>query len=485
MEGFYLATFGLTACLAAFLQFNHLLPSFLQHRSTAAAHLRQKQGLSSTQSQQTPVVKDFSAFKNNYLLVYSLMMTGDWLQGPYVYALYDSYGFDRGAIAKLFIAGFGSSMLFGTFIGSLADVHGRKKAALLYVATYSFGCFTKHFNSFRILFLGRIFCGVSTSLLYSAFESWLVAEHFKRGFEADWLGSVFSQAVFLGNGLMAILAGLFAQTVVDLFGPVAPFDAAAAVLLVGGLVIATTWGENYGGASAGEVTGDGYDHMGQLSKAFQLIRADKKIFLLGLMQSLFEGSMYCFVFSWTPALSYGADIPHGMIFSCFMVSCMVGSALAGTLLQEGSPHRPEKYMQSVFMAAAGCLFVPVIVSRLGIADGDQVSHDDHIPLATKLSLLAFCAFECLVGVFWPSMMSLRSRYVPENIRSTIINCFRIPLNLFVCLVLSNVSLMPLSAVFSMCSFFLVLAALCMVQFDATVGEIQVVSVAGSATASAK
>ena len=323
-----------------------------------------------------------------------------------------------------------------------------------------------------------------TSLLYSAFESWLVAEHFKRGFDADWLGSVFSQAVFLGNGLMAILAGLFAQTVVDLFGPIAPFDAAAVVLLAGGLVIATTWGENYGGASGGEEKSDGHDHMGQLSKAFRLIRNDKKIFLLGLMQSLFEGSMYCFVFSWTPALSHVADIPHGMIFACFMVSCMVGSALAGTLLQEGSTHRPEKYMQSVFQAAAACLFVPVIVSRLGLADGVQLSDDDQMPPGIKISLLAFCAFECLVGVFWPSMMSLRSRYVPENIRSTIINCFRIPLNFFVCLVLSNVSLMPLSAVFSMCSLFLVLATLCMVKFEAAVNEVQVVSVGGTVTASA-
>lgn len=56
---------------------------------------------------------------------------------------------------------------------------GRKKAALTYVATYTFGCCTKHFNSFWILLVGRLFCGVATSLLYSAFESWLVAEHFK------------------------------------------------------------------------------------------------------------------------------------------------------------------------------------------------------------------------------------------------------------------------------------------------------------------
>ena len=46
---------------------------------------------------------------------------GDWLQGPYVYALYQHYGFDRGDIGRLFIAGFGSSMVFGTIVGSLAD----------------------------------------------------------------------------------------------------------------------------------------------------------------------------------------------------------------------------------------------------------------------------------------------------------------------------------------------------------------------------
>ena len=45
----------------------------------------------------------------------------DWLQGPYVYALYASYGFDKSAIGQLFIAGFLSSGVFGTFVGSLAD----------------------------------------------------------------------------------------------------------------------------------------------------------------------------------------------------------------------------------------------------------------------------------------------------------------------------------------------------------------------------
>jgi hypothetical protein len=46
---------------------------------------------------------------------------GDWLQGPYVYALYDYYGYTVKDIGRLFIAGFGSSMVFGTVVGSLAD----------------------------------------------------------------------------------------------------------------------------------------------------------------------------------------------------------------------------------------------------------------------------------------------------------------------------------------------------------------------------
>ena len=56
---------------------------------------------------------------------------------------------------------------------------GRKKAALSYVLLYTTGCVTKHFNDFGVLLLGRLFCGIATSLLNSAFESWLVAEHTK------------------------------------------------------------------------------------------------------------------------------------------------------------------------------------------------------------------------------------------------------------------------------------------------------------------
>ena len=275
-------------------------------------------------------------------------------------------------------------MVFGTFVGAAADRTGRKKAALTYVAAYSLGCFTKHSSSFSVLLVGRLLCGVATSLLYSAFESWLVAEHFRRGYDADLLGGTFAKAVFIGNGLVAIVgagiifysetkresfrergrererkreraagrfwreknspllndpekkkhqqnknaAGLLAHVLVETFalGPTAPFDAAATVLAVGGLIVATTWPENFGeqkdaspasavaggsssaAASAGSSSASSPKRTfaGQLQHAASAIAADPKIALLGAMQALFEGTGF-FVSFWR-SVSWGFSL---------------------------------------------------------------------------------------------------------------------------------------------------------------------------------
>ncbi|GJT98466.1 multidrug resistance-associated protein 5 [Tanacetum coccineum] len=57
----------------------------------------------------------------------------------------------------------------------------------------------------------------------------------ERGFEQQWLSITFSKAVFLGNGLVAILAGLFGNILVGslAMGPVAPFDATSIFLAIG------------------------------------------------------------------------------------------------------------------------------------------------------------------------------------------------------------------------------------------------------------
>eukprot|EP00983_Pelagomonas_calceolata_P102535 1158817-Pelagomonas_calceolata.AAC.9 len=43
--------------------------------------------------------------------------------------------------------------------------------------------------------------GISTSLLFSAFESWVVGEHLNRGFDPKWLGDTFSKIQSAGMHL--------------------------------------------------------------------------------------------------------------------------------------------------------------------------------------------------------------------------------------------------------------------------------------------
>ena len=57
-----------------------------------------------------------------------------------------------------------------------------------------------------------------------------------------------------------------AQTLVQTvaLGPVAPFDAAATVLTIGGLIILTTWPENYGDTSGNTSTIEGFKKAAKL-----------------------------------------------------------------------------------------------------------------------------------------------------------------------------------------------------------------------------
>ncbi|PAA53212.1 hypothetical protein BOX15_Mlig003461g1 [Macrostomum lignano] len=167
---------------------------------------------------------EFVSFRNSYLIVYTLGMAGDWLQGPYVYALYEHYGMSKRDIEFLFVAGFGASMLFGTIVGSIADKYGRRKNCIIYGIVYGLTCITKHFNNFWVLLIGRLLGGTATSILWSGFESWLVHEHHSRGYSEHQLEETFNLAIFF-NSIGAIASGLVSQYAVDWFGFVAPSTA--------------------------------------------------------------------------------------------------------------------------------------------------------------------------------------------------------------------------------------------------------------------
>lgn len=387
----------------------------------------------------------FLMFQMNYLIIFLLAMFSDWLQGPYVYELYVSYGFNQQQIAELFVGGFASSMVVGTFVGSLADKWGRKAMCILYSVCYISACFTKLVPDYWTLMLGRFLSGISTSLLFSVFESWMVCEHNKNGYDGALLGETFSYATF-GNGLVAVIAGLIANFVADKFGFVAPFVVAMIPLSIVAFLVYFTWSENYGGTENSN-NNSSESSFSSLSKGFDLIKNDSRIAALGLAQSSFEGAMYTFVFMWTPALKSEAETKAelngetlenstsenlGLIFACFMVSVMVGSSIFKLMTNhKGMLYKIPLFLHAIAFCAMGATTMFI--------DNKQIVY------------AMFLLFEMTVGLFYPAYGCIKSERIPEEIRSAVMNIFRMPLNGFVVLLLLKIKYLAPESVFMVCT----------------------------------
>ena len=81
-----------------------------------------------------------------FFVAYFLALFSDWVKGAYIYALYSSYGYDQSQIALLYVTGFASSGLFGTFTGCLADSLGRRNMALVFTLVYALSALCKERN---------------------------------------------------------------------------------------------------------------------------------------------------------------------------------------------------------------------------------------------------------------------------------------------------------------------------------------------------
>lgn len=346
----------------------------------------------------------FRSFQRQYLLVYAIIMMADWFQGTNMYTLYSSYGVN---ISALFLSGFLSGACWAGPIGIWIDRYGRRRSCIVYLVLEIIINCCEHVNWFPILWISRILGGITTCILFTGFESWMVSEHRKRGFPEAWLPDTFGKCSFI-NGLSAIIAGILAQVCADAFGEIGPFQAAIALTALA-LVFVWFWPENYGG-------GDTEEEKDTKTAAWKLLKTDRKAVLLGTVNALFEGSMYSFVFMWVPTMLSvlkGSPLPTGLVFASMMCCISLGGVLfSPSMLLKIA--KAEYIGVGCFLVGAAALAVPVFF-------------DTIIPV-----LGAFLIFETCVGVFNPCGGVLRSKVIPDNLQGSVMNMFRIPLNSLVC-----------------------------------------------------
>ena len=141
---------------------------------------------------------------------------------------------------------------------------------------------------------------------------------------------------------------------------------------------------------------------------------------------------------WTPTLTVDGEAkpPYGLIFATFMVACMAGSQLFSLLLRRVSI---DSIVRLLFVVSAAALSMPVWATRSALMWG-------------------FFAFEACVGIYFPSMNTIKSRIVPEDARAAMYNIFRVPLNAIVLTVL--LTDIPITTAFCCCTAMLLAGAYC-------------------------
>jgi MFS transporter, MFS domain-containing protein family, molybdate-anion transporter len=369
-------------------------------------------------------LSEFHSFRRQYMVVYVIIMLADWMQGTHMYTLYLSYGVN---ISTLFLTGFLSGAIFAPFLGSFVDKFGRKRSCLVYCLLEIVINVLEHFQSFPILIFGRILGGISTNLLFSAFESWMTTEHRKRGFPEEWLSRTYAQCS-VGNGAMAIMAGIVAQFLEDSLGHIGPFQ--GAVGLTGlALLLILGWEENYGEEHAGDHESSSL--MRAFTEGWKKTISDTRVLRIGLTQALSEGAMYTFVFMWVPtllSLNPPGGVPTGCVFSALMMAITIGGIMY-PILQAFVTRFLVKKESSLELCATIVYFMASAAMAVPVACVSNIS--SPALYCQEMILVSFLVVELCVGLFMPVAGTLRSKYVPDSLQGAILNIFRLPLNAIV------------------------------------------------------
>ena len=388
-----------------------------------------------------------------YVVVYALATFGDWIQGAYLYAAYRGHGLAKREIGCVYVLGYAVSATIGTAVAAMGDGHGHKRLVEAYGWLYAASCGLLRSNAVVALLTSRVLGGVAYSLLFSSFESWVITEADEMRIDRKKLVGLFSVATFF-NAASAVAAGLVGNLVVQLsesdkftwigmeigknrltnldgehkeqsaltlstnaYTPA--FDVGAVSLILCAVCARILWPNRTVGRPNSDSLGPpglpaSTQSAASLMAAMKMIIRTTELFSLGITNSLYEASLHLFVFVWTPVLEKRATdgdlIPHGLLFSAFMICKMVGSQAFNVF---GSKITAETMLRFVLSGSALCFTVATLSTNYW------------------LTVLAFCAFEFGLGVYWPTMSILRAQHVPNKLRATMTSAFRIPLNFLV------------------------------------------------------
>lgn len=150
----------------------------------------------------------------------------------------------------------------------------------------------------------------------------------------------------------------------------------------------------------------------------------REVLSMGLIESLFQAVINIYLFIWTPILQNSTDkqINVGFIFTCFVIALILGTTLFEIFMIY---LRSEYYISITISLLAELIFLFFVYYTENFL--------------VRMILLA--GVNGISGFVNPLNSIIKSRILIEEHRATLMSIFRIPLNLYVIIVLISLRYM--------------------------------------------
>ena len=363
------------------------------------------------------IIINKNKLKTGYLLAYLLARAAMWAKAPYIYTLFMSvHKFSFLEIGRLYLVDAVSALIFGPITGQLADKYGRKKFCRFYNYSVLINIILRLLGDRLTAYLAQIVTGFGSGLINTTFEAWVVSESDREfmgyGKEAERFRRKLFVKANLYDEIISILILIICAVVYSYLGIYAPFVISFTFSLLSLLVIAKNWKEN--ALSKSETI------MAQMKGALREFKKGE-VLGIGLIEGIVMACLNMFLFSWTPILkqSTSGGMNPGFIFTSMVLTMIVGTKICKLLIV---------YLYcDYFISITGCLFLQGIFLILTYYKDSFLER-----------LIFLCAFDGLIGFYNPVNSVLKSKILVEKYRALLMNLFRVPLNIYVIIVLLTI-----------------------------------------------
>ncbi|KRY82224.1 Major facilitator superfamily domain-containing protein 5 [Trichinella pseudospiralis] len=355
-------------------------------------------------------------FQRIYAFGHLIVLFADSLQAPFVYYLFETYGYNESDIALLYAVGLFTNLIYGLFINYILQKFERRVVCCVCCVLTSGSCFLKASSNYYVLMWSRIFDGIAATMLLAPFQEWYLHEHLNRyDFPKEWVAITF-RYVFVRSIILSIIAGYVAQFTEKVFETtVFPFLLCVPILSVALIWIFCKWTPNRQEMRSGS-------HLwNDLTRAKRILLRRPNAFIVCIIQSLYEGSFYLFIFMWTPVFIQLNPDPNyspsfGNIYACFMASTLLGTILYRRL--------------SIHLSISNLLSIATACSLAGMGFSVLVGYPGETSgFKYKILLLTLCLYQTGVGLYFPVMQRQQKDVLPAEARPVLLALFRVPLNI--------------------------------------------------------